>query len=340
VVEDCLGKPGRQRGMQAEPVHRTLRSPARVHTVQPMIVTSAAAFRSALAELPLSPNARATARAAFLVAPAANELASESARDNRYMQMDAPFDAQRALVQHADLAQALRGDVPTIVFPGDAATPDAMFPNNVFATASGRLIVGRMRHAVRQREAARTDVRGFFRDMLSYEEIDLSSGDHGVAELTGSLVINHARGIGYCGLSERCDMAGARALHEAFGLRLMFCFELARGEYHTNVVMTSLAGRAAILAADGFADPEVPGAIARTFEDRVIWLTPDQKRAYAGNAITLSPERVWMSERAASALTDAQRASLAEWGFAIGSVPLDEIEKAGGSLRCCVAEIF
>jgi N-dimethylarginine dimethylaminohydrolase len=39
-------------------------------------------------------------------------------------------------------------------------------------------------------------------------------------------------------------------------------------------------------------------------------------------------------------LTSAQRAALAEWGFALGSVPLDEIEKAGGSLRCCVAEIF
>jgi len=308
--------------------------------VQPVIATSSTAFLSALAELPPFWKARATARAAFLVAPAANELASESARDNRYMQMDAPFDAQRALVQHADLAQALREDVPTIVFPGDAATPDAMFPNNVFATMPGKLIVGRMRHKVRQREAARTDIRGFFRDVLGYEEIDLSRGDGGVAELTGSLVIDHERGIGYCGLSERCDMAGAHAMHEAFGLRLTFCFELAQREYHTNVVMTSLAGRAVILAPDGFADPEVPRVIARAFEDRVIWLTPEQKRAYAGNAITLSPNRLWMSGRAASSLTDAQRASLAEWGFAIGSVPLDEIEKAGGSLRCCVAEIF
>ena len=321
-------------------MHCTLRSVALVHTVQPVIATSPAAFLSAFAELPLSPDARATARAAFLVAPAAKELASESARDNRYMQMNAAFDAERALVQHAALAQALREDVPTIVFPGDASTPDAMFPNNVFATAPGKLIVGRMRHAVRQREAARADIRGFFRDVLGYEEIDLSQGNHGVAELTGSLVIDHARGIGYCGLSERCDMAGTRAMHDAFGLRLTFCFELAHGEYHTNVAMTSLAGHAAILAADGFADPEVPRAIARAFEDRFIWLTPEQKRAYAGNAITLSPDRVWMSGRAASALTDAQRVSLAEWGFALGSVPLDEIEKAGGSLRCCVAEIF
>ena len=48
-----------------------------------------------------------------------------------------------------------------------------------------------------------------------------------VAELTGSLIIDRARGVGYCGLSERCDMAGARAMHQAFDLRLTFCFELA-----------------------------------------------------------------------------------------------------------------
>ena len=305
-----------------------------------MIVTSPTDFLSALAELPPLSDARATARAAFLVAPAAAELAVESAHDNRYMQMDAPFDAQRALVQHASLAQALREDVPALVFPGDPATPDAMFPNNVFATSPGKLIIARMRHAVRQREAVREDIRGFFRDLLGYAETDLSQREDCVAELTGSLVIDHACGIGYCGLSERCGMAGARAMHEAFGLRLMFCFDLAEGEYHTNVVMTSLAGRAAFLAPDGFADPDVPRAIARAFEDRVMWLSPEQKRAYAGNAITLSPNRVWMSARAASALTDAQRASLAGWSFSIGSVPLDELEKAGGSLRCCVAEIF
>src|SRR5690348_14360447 len=88
-----------------------------------VILTSPIAFLSALAELPPLPHARATARAAFLVAPAADELAAESARDNRYMQMESAFDAQRALAQHAGLAQALREDVPVAMFPGDAATP-------------------------------------------------------------------------------------------------------------------------------------------------------------------------------------------------------------------------
>ncbi|MDE2225237.1 MAG: amidinotransferase [Xanthomonadaceae bacterium] len=305
-----------------------------------MLVTTPTAFAKSLAKLPPLHDTRTTARAAFLVAPDANELATESARDNRYMRMDTGFDGTRALAQHAALARALRADVPVVTFPGDPVTPDAMFPNNVFATAPGRFIVARMRHPVRRREAERGDIRRFFREVLHYEEIDLSRGDRGVAELTGSLVIDHARGVGYCGLSERCDMDGARAMHDAFGLRLMFCFELAVGEYHTNVVIASLAGRAVVLAPDGFADPAVPRTIANAFDDHVLWLSPEQKRAYAANAITLSSERVWMSTRASASLDDAQRTALAEWGFVVGAVELDEIEKAGGSLRCCVGEIF
>lgn len=305
-----------------------------------MIFTSSGEFISALPQWPVDPVLPATARAVFLVAPAAGELAEESAQDNRYMRMGASFDPQRALSEHMALAQALRADVPTIVFPGDPETPDAMFPNNVFATANRQLIVGRMRHAVRQREALREDIREFFRTVPRYAEVDLSQRKDCVAELTGALVIDHSRGIGYCGLSERCDTQGARAMHDAFGLRAMFCFELAESEYHTNVVMASLAGRAVILAADGFRDPVAARAIATAHGDRVIWLSPEQKRAYAGNAICLSEDRVWMSAGAAAALDDAQRAALASWGFGIGAVPLDEIEKAGGSLRCCVAEIF
>jgi hypothetical protein len=305
-----------------------------------LITASPSDFLHAFAALAPRPGAAATARAAFMVAPAEFALAAESARDNRYMDIDTSVDALAALAQHGALAQALRADVPVITFPGDPATPDAVFPNNVFATAPGRLIVGRMRHPVRRREAERTDIRAFFGEVLGYDEIDLSGRDDLVAELTGSLVIDRARGIGYCGLGERCDMAGAQAMHQAFDLRLTYCFELAETEYHTNVVLSLLAGRAAIIAADGFRDLAAARAIAAAYADRAIWLTPVQKQAFAGNAITLSHERVWMSTRAAAALTDTQRAALADYGFLIGAVELGEIEKAGGSLRCCVGEIY
>lgn len=304
-----------------------------------MLVTNPTDFLAAFSSERFPVRAAATARAAFLISPAGPTLAAESAQDNRYMDLAQTIDPSLALIQHAELSRRLRADVPIITFPGEPECPDGMFPNNVFATAPGRFIVGRMRHAIRQREALRSDVRGFFRDTLGYRTIDLSAAPF-VAELTGALVIDHARGIGYCGLSERCDLAGARAMHDAFGLELTFCFELAAGEYHTNVVMTHLAGRAAILAADGFKDHAVPEAIAQGLGSRVAWLSRVQKNAFCGNAITLGPERVWMSERAADALEPAQRTVIERAGFAIADVALGEIEKAGGSLRCCVAEIF
>lgn len=303
-----------------------------------MITRSPDAFLEAFAELLVK--APATARAAFLVAPSAFTLAAESARDNHYMRMDDTPDPARAMAQHAALAEALRADVPVMVFPGDADMPDGVFPNNVFATTPGRLIVGRMHHPVRQREAERTDIRTFFGDVLGYEEVDLSNCDDLTAELTGSLIIDRARGIGYCGLSERCDETGATAMHKAFGLNLTFCFDLADGEYHTNVVMALLASRAVILANDGFADAAAAQAVAKAYDNQAVWLDASQKRAFAGNAITLADDRVWMSARGAAALTEAQRADLAQWGFNVDSVDLADIEKAGGSLRCCVAEIY
>src|SRR3546814_10426629 len=109
-------------------------------------------------------------------------------------------------------------------------------------------------------------------------------------------------------------------MHKAFDLRLTYCFELAESEYHTNVVLTLLASRAAIIAADGFRDPATAQAIAMAYGDRAVWLTPVQKQAFAGNAITLSDERVWMSACAAAALTDEQRAALAGYGFAVGEI--------------------
>lgn len=280
-------------------------------------------------------------RAVFLVTPDGFRIDAESASDNVYMNLGAA-DPGRAMGQHHALLAAISADRPAIAFPGAVDTPDAVFPNNVFATARvagrGRVMVGHMRHAGRRREARRSDLREFFTGVLGYELIDLSS-QPGVCELTGSLVIDRARGVGYCGLSERCDEAGARAMAAAFGLRGMLVFPLAAGEYHTNVVMSVLAGRALVIAPRGFADPAVADAIASVYP-HVVRLDPEAKAAFAGNCIAVGPQRVWFSARAAQSLDQAQRGQLAEAGFAIGCVALDEIEKAGGSLRCCIGEIY
>jgi hypothetical protein len=281
----------------------------------------------------------ATARAAFLVAPDGFALALQSAQDNRYMAQAAGFDAARASQQHRALHRAFAQVLPTVCFAGDPDTPDALFPNNVFGTAAGRYVVGRMRHPVRQREAERDDIRGFFAGVLDYAEIDLSTQDH-PCELTGALVIDRARGLGLAGLSERCDEEGARLMHEAFGLRATLMFELAPGEYHTNVVLAVLAGRAAIVCPRGFADPAVPEAIAALYAPHVVLCSPAEHAAFVGNAIALTGDTVWMSERAGDALDPVHRQTLQAAGFTVATVALDAIEAGGGSLRCCVGEVF
>jgi len=279
------------------------------------------------------------ARAAFLVAPEGFALAEQSAQDNRYMAGAGAFDATAALAEHRALQRALAEVLPTVCFPGDPATPDAVFPNNVFATVAGGYIVGRMRHEVRRREAARADIRGFLGGVLDYAEVDLSTQPH-PCELTGALVVDRARGLGLCGLSERCDEAGARLMHEAFGLRATLLFDLAPGEYHANVVLAVLAGRAVVLSPSGFADPAVPEAIAALYAPHAIRLSAAEQAAFAGNAIALPGDTVWMSAAAAAALSSAHLRALAAAGFALRTVPLGAIEAAGGSLRCCVAELF
>ena len=104
-----------------------------------MIVTSPAEFLSVYSPERFPATAPATARAAFLVAPNDFSLAAESARDNRYMAMQAGVDAARALGRARRAgggAARMRAD--RSCFPAIAATPDAVFPNNVFATAPGR----------------------------------------------------------------------------------------------------------------------------------------------------------------------------------------------------------
>lgn len=304
-----------------------------------MIVRDAAAFRAALESRALPADRAPTPRGVFLVLPEDFRVDPESAVDNPYMDLDGAVDPARALAQARELARAIeRAGVPVTTFPGDADAPDGVFPNNVFATVPGRLVIGSMRHAGRRREAHRADIRAHFRGQ-GYAETDLSQRDC-VAELTGPLVIDRARGIGFCGLGPRVDEAGLAAMHEALDLRLSYAFPLAEGEYHLNVVMTILAARACLLHPGAFVEQGTPPAIAAAFPGRCLFLDEAEKNAFAANSIALTERDLFLSRRAADGLRPDHRAALEGWGFELHAVELDEIEKAGGSLRCMVAEIF
>ena len=305
-----------------------------------MIVRTSEEFRKQIDAGWLNNDSPAAPRAVFLVEPTGFRLSEQTARDNVYMDLSVNVDPARALDQHRQLADRITAcGVPAVRFPGRADTPDDLFPNNVFATAPGRLIVGAMLHPDRQREALRSDIRTFFRSLIGYEEIDLSNSEL-VAELTGALIIDRSHRIGYCGMTQRVDDAGCRAMHEAFDLALTFQFDLKPDEYHTNVVMSVLASRALVICPDAFVDREVPKAIAYAYPGHVLEITTAEKEAFAGNCIAVSLNDLFMSQTAVDALAPEKLRQLESWGFTVHGVELDEVEKAGGSLRCCVAEIY
>jgi hypothetical protein len=284
-------------------------------------------------------DAVACAKAVMMVEPAEFSVSTESAIDNHYMNLDEAVNAERALAQSRGLRELLTSQgIKVVSFPGDPQTPDAIFPNNVFATTESRLIVGHMLHPGRQVEAERDDIRSYFQTR-DYATFDLGQLDC-VAELTGVLIIDHARRIGFCGMTGRVDQAGLEAMHDAFGLKMIFSFQLQAVEYHTNVIMMVLAGRACVIYPGAFVDPRVPEAIGQIFPGRTLVLTETEKNAFAGNCIALTEKDLFMSRTGLDALRPTSLASLEAWGFTLHSTPLDEIEKAGGSLRCMVAEIF
>lgn len=306
-----------------------------------MLVKTAAAFRQAIAENSYPLKQAGSMKAAFMVSPIGFRLDQQTAQDNEYMLMDQQVDVKRALYQHQQLARAITDvGVPVITFPGSAETPDAVFPNNAFATThNSRYVIGSMKYDNRQKETEREDMRKFFGELLGYEKYEI---DHAqaVAELTGVLVPDRARNVGFVGMTERVDDAGVKALHEAFATDLMFQFDLAEGEYHTNVVMACLAGQACVIHPGSFADSAVVEAIAEFYPERTLFISDEEKLAFVGNCISITDKDVFFSQTAYDALSVASRETLESWGFVLHGVDVSELEKAGGSLRCMVGEIF
>lgn len=282
----------------------------------------------------------AVMKEALLVSPEGFGLSEQSAADNPYMTTGLPLDLDKASRQHEALVSKLEElGVKTRIFSGIAGHDDGVFPNNVFATTPGRLVIGAMRHPVRRKEAEREDIRSFFSETLGYEIRDLSAEDC-VAELTGPLVIDRARNIGFCGMSSRVDEAGCAFMADALGLEAVLRFQLAPGEYHANLVLAVLAGEACLVHPESTPDPFLLKSLRSIYENRLLVLDQAEKNSFAGNCITATRRDLLFSRTAATALRRETRLKLDEWGFRLHFLEVEEFEKAGGSVRCLVAEIY
>ena len=282
----------------------------------------------------------AVMKAALLVSPDGFRLSRESAADNAYMKPGLPLDLDKAARQHTALATKLEELGVTVhLFSGIDGQDDGVFPNNVFATTPGRVVVGSMRHPVRQKEAGREDIRAFFTSSLGYELIDLSRQSC-IAELTGPLVIDRARNIGFCGMSSRVDEAGCELMAEALRLDAVLRFDLAEGEYHANMVLAVATGGLCLVHPESAPNPFLLKSLRSIYRGRVLILNQAEKDTFAGNCIAATESDLLFSRTAGNTLREVSRKALEDWGFRVHFLDVSEFEKAGGSVRCLVAEIF
>ena len=84
----------------------------------------------------------------------------------------------------------------------------------------------------------------------------------------------------------------------------------------------------------------MPAAITGLYAPHAVVCDPAEHAAFVGNCIALSTDTAWMSAHAGAALSPEHRQQLAAAGFRVEAVNLDAIEAAGGSLRCCIGEVF
>lgn len=278
---------------------------------------------------------------------------AETAADNRfqtahYAEDDLGAPAYDEITRAA--ATLERHGVTVHLFEDEAAlTPDSVFPNNWFSThAGGHVAIYPMKAESRRRER-RSDIVEMLKNRYRVQDVIDYSGlepDGLFLEGTGAMVLDHIDRVAYAVRSDRCDPIALERFSTHFNFEPM-AFE-ARDEngvpvYHTNVLMC-VATCFAIIGLDMIVDSRRRDEIVRRLERsgrRVIALTNEQVRSFAGNALELQGRhgRILALSGTALAALDPRQRSAIEDSATLVALDIPTIEKAGGSVRCMLAGI-
>jgi hypothetical protein len=233
--------------------------------------------------------------------------------------------------------------------PPNAATPDAVFPNNWFTTSpDGTLVLYPMR--ARNRRGERWPALVAWLGERYPTVVDLTEAETGGAFLegTGSLVIDEPSRIVYASVSSRTDPRLVAEWANRFGYAPHIFRATGRDGrevYHTNVVM-GLGDGWAVVCGEAIRSPverdRVQESLEKTGHD-VVQITLDQMHDFCGNVLEIENPKgerfLVMSERARGSFRPDQLAALSRHSEPL-HVDLTTIETyGGGSARCMLAEL-
>jgi hypothetical protein len=284
-----------------------------------------------------------------------------TAADNAF-QTDVPVgqsDAETsamALKEMDAVADALReAGVRVYVFEDEDHTrPDSVFPNNWLSTHAGGMVAVYPMYASNRRHERRADVLEMLKSSYRVQTIVDYSGlepDGIFLEGTGAMVLDHVSRVAYTAVSHRADTHVLERFCTDFNYEPM-AFEAVDSTgvpvYHTNVI-ACIGTDVAMIALDMIPDRTRRAEVRERLTvngRKVVELTEEQVREFAGNAVELCGRTadggrryiMAMSSRARRSLRPDQVAVIEE-SCEIVDVDIPTIELAGGSVRCMIAGV-
>jgi hypothetical protein len=261
-----------------------------------------------------------------------------------------------ALAEMDAVAEALReAGVRVHVFDDpDHTRPDSVFPNNWLSTHAGGYVAVYPMYASNRRHERRADILEMLKSKYRVQTIVDYSGlepDGIFLEGTGAMVLDHVSRVAYTAVSHRADTHVLERFCSDFSYEPM-AFDAVDSAgvpvYHTNVI-ACVGTDVALFALDMIPDRHRRAQVRERLTvngRRLVELTEDQVREFAGNAVELcgrTPDGrrryvMVMSGRARRSLRPDQVAAIEE-SCEIVAVDIPTIELAGGSLRCMIAGI-
>lgn len=301
----------------------------------------------------------------LMVSPVAFSASQDAQADNVFMDRsdtsslaaEVLSEVQRDHQQWVELFR--RKGVTVFLFSHPPESPDAVFPNNWFATTPQvpSLSLFPMKVPNRRLEA-RSDIVQFLRDRAppSAPLIDLRRfvDQNLFLEGTGSIVVDWLNHIIFASLSLRTSLVVlqewvaelSRQTGTAPFRIVSFRSESPVGipVYHTNVIM-AIGTRWVVACLEAIVEEDRARIAAelQTLPGKVlIPITIAQMGAFCGNILELAEKYVCMSSTAFNAFTNEEKAIFETQGkVEILHLPLGQLERVGGGgIRCCIAELF
>ena len=300
-----------------------------------------------------------TATTILMVRPASFGFNAETAANNVFQTTPTFLSAkevqQKAVEEFDAFVTTLRKKKIDVLVYQDTEKPikpDAVFPNNWFATFhNGKVVVFPMFAENRRIEKSDSLLKelGEHFDIKDVEDWSEYEAEHFFLEGTGSMIIDHENKLIYACLSPRTHKSTLERFALTHGYKVLSFYAKDENEvevYHTNVIMHIGEGYA-VVCLESIKDEAERIAVSQMLIStghEVIPISLAQVHAYAGNMLqvknSVGEKYTVLSKRAYQSLSKEQK-SILQIHTNLLPIDINTIETiGGGSVRCMMAEIF